>query len=124
LQDLKRICDIPKEQQKGWKPASPQEIANHILHTVFMGTENSSQITTSCAKRLLGAAIGSYHLTVPIDLMVKAVIQVFTITTKLTPKFQVHGGTMAEDLALQNIQARLRMVTAYLFANLLPWARS
>jgi NAD+ synthase (glutamine-hydrolysing) len=31
---------------------------------------------------------------------------------------------MAEDLALQNIQARLRMVTAYLFAQLLPWTRS
>ena len=30
---------------------------------------------------------------------------------------------MAEDLALQNIQARLRMVTAYLFAQLLPWVR-
>ena len=30
---------------------------------------------------------------------------------------------MAEDLALQNIQARLRMVTAYLMAQLLPWVR-
>lgn len=123
LQDLKRICHIPEERQADWKPGSPQEIANHILHTVFMGTENSSQVTTSRAKRL-GAAIGSYHLTVPIDLMVNAVIQVFTITTKLTPKFEVHGGSMAEDLALQNIQARLRMVTAYLFAQLLPWTRS
>ncbi|KAG7355090.1 NAD+ synthetase [Nitzschia inconspicua] len=123
FKDLKRICHISEEQQKSWKPSSPQEIANHILHTVFMGTENSSNVTTSRAKRL-GAAIGSYHLTVPIDLMVKAVIQVFTITTKLTPHFQIHGGTMAEDLALQNIQARLRMVTAYLFAQLLPWTRS
>ena len=32
-------------------------------------------------------------------------------------------GTRSEDLALQNIQARLRMVTAYLFAQLLPWVR-
>ena len=31
---------------------------------------------------------------------------------------------MSEDLALQNIQARLRMVTAYLFAQLLPWVRA
>ena len=30
---------------------------------------------------------------------------------------------MTQDLALQNIQARLRMVTAYLFAQLLPWTR-
>lgn len=30
---------------------------------------------------------------------------------------------MAEDLALQNIQARVRMVIAYLSAQLLPWVR-
>lgn len=30
---------------------------------------------------------------------------------------------MAEDLALQNIQARVRMVIAYLCAQLLPWIR-
>jgi NAD+ synthase (glutamine-hydrolysing) len=118
LADLQRICHQPPE----WKPSSPQDIANHILHTVYMGTENSSQVTTSRAKRL-GEAIGSYHLSVPIDLMVSAVIKVFTLTTSLTPKFQVFGGTIQEDLALQNIQARLRMVTAYLFAQLLPWTR-
>jgi NAD+ synthase (glutamine-hydrolysing) len=36
---------------------------------------------------------------------------------------QADGGTPAENLARQNIQARLRMVLAYLFAGLLPWAR-
>ena len=123
LQDLKRICHIPSDQQENWMPSSPQEIANSVLHTVFMGTQNSSQVTTSRAKRL-GEAVGSYHLTVTIDLMVSAVIKVFSLTTSMIPKFQVHGGTMAEDLALQNIQARLRMVTAYLFAQLLPWTRS
>lgn len=30
---------------------------------------------------------------------------------------------MAEDLALQNIQARLRMVLSYLCAQLFPWVR-
>jgi len=76
----------------------------------------------SRAKRL-GEAVGSYHLSIKIDLMVEAVVKVFTMTTKKTPKFSVHGGTNAEDLALQNIQARLRMVTAYLYAQLLPWVR-
>ena len=37
---------------------------------------------------------------------------------------QVHGGTHRENLALQNIQARLRMVLSYLFASLLPWCHS
>lgn len=117
--DVQRVCRQPND----WLPSSPQDVASHVLHTVFMGTKNSSENTTTRAKRL-GEAIGSYHLTVPIDLMVDAVIKVFSLTTKQTPRFQVHGGTMSEDLALQNIQARLRMVTAYLFAQLLPWTRS
>ncbi len=116
--DVRKVC----RQSDQWLPNSPQELASHVLHTVYMGTENSSENTTSRARRL-GEAIGSYHLTVPIDLMVSAVIQVFTLTTGKTPKFESRGGTMAEDLALQNIQARLRMVTAYLFAQLLPWVR-
>ena len=33
------------------------------------------------------------------------------------------GGSSSENLALQNIQARLRMVLAFLFAQLLPWVR-
>lgn len=117
--DIRKVCRSPSET---WIPSSPHEVATHVLHTVFMGTENSSENTTSRARRL-GEAMGSYHLTVPIDIMVQAVIQVFTLATGKTPMFESRGGTMAEDLALQNIQARLRMVTAYLFAQLLPWVR-
>lgn len=40
-----------------------------------------------------------------------------------TPKFSSHGGSTAENLALQNIQARLRMVIAFLFAQLTLWVR-
>mmetsp|Transcript_33539 Transcript_33539/g.79072 ORF Transcript_33539/g.79072 Transcript_33539/m.79072 type:complete len:800 (-) Transcript_33539:149-2548(-) len=120
LKDLRRICG--KEEDGEWSPSSPQEIASHVLHTVFMGTVNSSHNTTNRARRL-GEAIGSYHLTVPIDKMVEAVLQVFALATGQTPRFLARGGTLAEDLALQNIQARLRMVTAYLFAQLLPWTR-
>ncbi len=35
----------------------------------------------------------------------------------MVPCEQVHGGTAAENLALQNIQARLRMVLAFLLAQ-------
>jgi NAD+ synthase (glutamine-hydrolysing) len=116
--ECRRVC----RQDDDWIPSTPQEMANCVLHTTFMGTDNSSQATESRAKRL-GDAIGSYHSSIKIDLMVSAVIQVFSFTTGKTPQFTSQGGTMAEDLALQNIQARLRMVTAYLFAQLLPWVR-
>ena len=36
---------------------------------------------------------------------------------------QADGGSLAENLALQNIQARLRMVVAFLLAQLTPWTR-
>ena len=116
--DCRRVC----RKEALWVPASSQELANYVLHSTFMGTKNSSENTTSRARRL-GEQIGSYHLSIEIDLMVDAVVKVFSLTTGKTPRFSVHGGQMSEDLALQNIQARLRMVTAYLFAQLLPWVR-
>lgn len=34
---------------------------------------------------------------------------------------QVDGGSNVENLCLQNIQARIRMVLAFMLASLLPW---
>ena len=119
--ECRRVCR-KDEGNSLWVPATPQEMASYVLHTTFMGTENSSSVTNSRAKRL-GDAIGSYHLSIKIDVMVTAVLQVFHLTTGRMPRFSSRGGTMTEDLALQNIQARLRMVTAYLMAQLLPWVR-
>lgn len=116
--ECRRVC----RQDDDWIPSTSQEMAKCIMHTTFMGTENSSKATESRAKRL-GEAIGSYHSSIKIDRMVSAVIHVFSFSTGKTPQFTSQGGTMAEDLALQNIQARLRMVAAYLFAQLLPWVR-
>ncbi|KAK5095441.1 glutamine-dependent NAD(+) synthetase [Lithohypha guttulata] len=52
-----------------------------------------------------------------------ALTALFTTVTSFTPRFRLHGGSPAENLALQNIQARLRMVIAYLWAQLLPTVR-
>lgn len=57
------------------------------------------------------------------DKAVTAVREIFSFVTGAKPQFKVHGGSEAENLALQNIQARLRMVLAYMFAQLLPWVR-
>ena len=43
--------------------------------------------------------------------------------TGFVPLFKAHGGSNVENLALQNIQARLRMVTAYYFGQMLPTVR-
>ena len=49
---------------------------------------------------------------------------IFSLTTGQFPKFAARGGTSRENLALQNVQARLRMVLAYLFAQLMLWVRA
>lgn len=103
-------------------PDDPVEFASRILHTCYMGTSNSSKETRARAKAL-AAQIGAFHLDLNMDAVVKAVVNLFVRVTGQTPRFQVQGGTRAENLALQNIQARLRMVLAYLFAQLLPWVR-
>jgi len=56
--------------------------------------------------------------------VVEAVLKVFELFVgKQRPRFLSQGGTLNEDLALQNIQARTRMLLAYLCAQLLPWVR-
>lgn len=86
-----------------------------------MGTSNSSEETKRRA-RDLASQIGSNHLSIVIDAAVQAVVGIWTATMRLVPKFRVNGGTDNENAALQNIQARMRMVIAYFFAQLTLWA--
>merc|ERR1711935_1295653 len=87
-----------------------------------MGTDYSSTETRDRAKKVADQ-IGAYHEHVTIDGIVAAILFMFFTVTTFKPMFLSQGGTKSEDLALQNIQARIRMVVAYLFAQLLPWVR-
>jgi NAD+ synthase (glutamine-hydrolysing) len=64
-----------------------------------------------------------YHVDLNMDSIILSIRALFLFVTTKKPEFRAHGGTNAENLALQNIQARLRMLLAYLFAQLLPWVR-
>ena len=86
-----------------------------------MATSNSSQGTKLHAQTL-ASQIGSTHLSIVIDIAVRAVIEIWTTAMKVVPKFRVFGGSSIENLALQNIQARMRMVLSYFFAQLSLWA--
>lgn len=101
-------------------PASPLDIAGRLLHTAYMGTSNSSPATRQRAKEL-AAQIGARHLDLNFDTVVATLLALFVRVTGRTPQYRVNGGSDAENIALQNIQSRLRMVIAYLFAQLLPW---
>ena len=118
IQDAQRITGKGDD----WQPDDPRELARALLHTCYMGTENSSKETRNRAKRLANE-IGAYHLNVDIDKVVSAWRTTFETLTGKRPRFRVQGGSNAENLALQNIQARSRMVLAYFLAQLLPWVR-
>lgn len=83
-----------------------------------MGTENSSADTRNRAKAL-AEAIGSYHIDFNMDTVVTAVRTLFSTVTGMTPRFKVHGGSVAENLALQNIQvdyAHLKLLNTSTFS--------
>lgn len=107
----------------GWVPASPQELAGLVLHTAYMGSANSTAATRERAGRL-AAELGCWHTTLLIDTVVAALLAVLAVLMGgRTPRFLSRGGSWAEDVALQNLQARVRMVLSYALGQLLPWYR-
>ena len=102
--------------------SDPCVLANRLLYTCYIGTANSSRETRKRAKQL-AEQIGSYHLDINMDGLVNALQSLFTRITAKKPKFKVEGGSYQENQSLQNIQARLRMVLSYLFAQMMPWVR-
>jgi len=119
--DVQRIGGAYGPQD--WLPESAQDLCNRILHTVYMGMAKQSSTETRSRAKDLAAAIGSYHVDMNIDAMFSAFKDTFTTSTGFEPNFKSAGGTDTEDLALQNIQARSRLVTAYTYAQLLPTVR-
>nr|XP_027081727.1 glutamine-dependent NAD(+) synthetase-like isoform X1 [Coffea arabica] len=107
----------------GQFPTNSKEFAKRIFYTVFMGSENSSEATKTRAK-VLADEIGSWHLDVSIDGVVSALLSLFQTLTGKRPHYKVDGGSNIENLGLQNIQARIRMVLTFMLASLLPWVHS
>ncbi|KAF5911421.1 hypothetical protein HPG69_004291 [Diceros bicornis minor] len=126
LADVRAIVN-----QTSYTPQDPRELCGRVLTTCYMASENSSRETCDRAKEL-AQQVGSHHIGLNIDPAVKAVVGIFSLVTGKRPLFAVHGGSSRENLALQNVQgnvsppvvqARIRMVVAYLFAQLSLWSR-
>lgn len=61
--------------------------------------------------KALADQVGAYHLSLTIDTVVEAVVALFTaaVTGGRRPRFRAHGGTNAENLALQVRGGLIRM---------------
>ncbi|KAK8145959.1 glutamine-dependent NAD(+) synthetase [Beauveria asiatica] len=112
IDDMKRIA-----KYTDGLPDTPEALCNQLLHTVYLGMEVQSSKETRQRAKDLSARIGAYHQDVNIDGMFHSAKDILTQATGFTPKFKVHGGSWTQNLALQNIQARSRMVLTYLFAQ-------
>ncbi|KAK6750829.1 hypothetical protein RB195_002662 [Necator americanus] len=93
----------------------PSHLCNKVLFTCYMASEHSSAGTRACADGL-AKDINSNHSSLFIDTVVSAVLAIFSLAQGFIPSF--NSDDAREGLALQNLQARLRMVIAYLFAQL------
>ncbi|KAL1969766.1 hypothetical protein VTN77DRAFT_7275 [Rasamsonia byssochlamydoides] len=118
IADVKRIAKYTDSI-----PKTPQELCNQIFHTIYMGMSKQSSKETRFRARELASAINSYHVNLDIDEVYHAQRNLIVNALNFEPKFKVEGGSIAENLTLQNIQARSRMVTAYEFAQILPTTR-
>uniref|UniRef100_H3CCM2 Glutamine-dependent NAD(+) synthetase n=1 Tax=Tetraodon nigroviridis TaxID=99883 RepID=H3CCM2_TETNG len=117
LEDVRRVVG-----DSAYCPKQPRELCSRIFTTCYMGSENSTEDTRKRAKDL-ASEVGSTHMNINIDLAVKGILGIFSAVTGKWPEFRVNGGSQRENLALQNVQARVRMVLAYLFAQLSLWSR-
>lgn len=116
LQDVRQVVG-----DLNYTPSSANDLCSKLLVTSYMATTNNSETTKNLA-RTLASEIGSTHTSIVIDLAVDAILTIWTTTMRVMPRFRVNGGSNNEHMALQNIQARLRMVISYFFAQLTLWS--
>lgn len=126
--DPKLVADVKRVAQltdKEGLPQNAQSLANRLLHTAYMPCDKMSSTETRERARDIAAQVGAFHVVADISNVVTAVINTFIsiFGSNYTPQFRSRGGSGAENLALQNVQARVRMVVGYLIAQLGLWTR-
>jgi len=123
LSDVRKIT-----KRESYTPATWQDLCGKIFVTCYMASEHSGSETTDRAKKLANT-IGATHTAIAIKPITDAVKGTFKDLVFDDPEIAKRAkrevsfdGTKTEDLALQNIQARTRMVMAYFCAQLMPWS--
>lgn len=81
-----------------------------------MGTDNSSEETQMRSKSI-AEKIGSSHRTINFQHIFEAYHKLSNESLGIKLSFQKYGGSWRTDLALQNIQARSRMLLSYMLSQ-------
>lgn len=104
---LKRIAYVKNIQHL----QNADEIAQKLITTAYQATENSGEVTSNAAKQLANAIAAEFHH-LNIDKIVKEYHQI------IEQAMQRQLSWETDDIALQNIQARVRAPSIWFFANL------
>lgn len=105
----------------GFIPTTAEEMAKNIMYAAYLASANSSAETRGRA-RALAEQVGCTFYEADIDEIFQSFTKAFqAMTGSVQPKFKANGGNWYQDIALQNIQARVRMVLSYLSGQLIPW---
>lgn len=119
LSDIRRVTGTGDT----YVPKDARELAGRLFRTLYMGHGAASSAETRERARRVAEEIGAVHRSVEIDGVVDTLLRVFkSVFPSRIPRFRAHGGSAVENLALQCLQARARMVIGYLFAQLALWA--
>lgn len=121
LDDIRRVTHAGSD----YIPKDPRELACRILHTAYMPCGEASSPETRMRAKAIARDVGAHHCVVDITRVVDSVINAFVSAFGPTarPRFRSRGGSLTENLAMQNVQARIRMVVAYVCAQLTLWVR-
>jgi NAD+ synthase (glutamine-hydrolysing) len=107
----KRLDYIPKGDSNATPPTDARQWARRLLTCVYQSTRNSGNVTRSAARGVAEALGGEF-----IEFHVDALVQQYIALGS-----QAEGRPLTwetDDLALQNIQARVRSPGVWLLANL------
>eukprot|EP00434_Breviolum_minutum_P013366 symbB.v1.2.011777.t2/scaffold750.1/size323489/29 len=124
LADIRKVTKRPF-----YTPPSWQDLCGKIFVTCYMASEHSGSETRNRAANL-AKQLGANHTSIAIRPITDAIVKVFQqchfegtkIEKSKVKSDAVWNASGTEDIALQNIQARSRMVMAYFMAQLMPWA--
>jgi len=92
-------------------PESERDLVSELLTTLYQSTTNSSETTRSAAAGLADA-LGAHHH----ELDVQGLVEGYT--TRIQDSIGRQLAWETDDLAMQNVQARVRAPSAWFFANL------
>jgi len=124
LADVRKVTKRPT-----YVPSSWQDLCGKIFVTCYMASQYSGSETEGRAARL-AKQIGANHTTIAIEPITTAIQQTFKDARFFSDQVDASsvrsnvqfGASNTEDLALQNIQARSRMVMAYFMAQVMCWS--